>query len=69
MLDTIDSLCNADAHAAEMTYYSEFKTGEVVLELSLERTAGIPTGTAPDIQAHIKRRQNRKPPPSDNLAG
>ncbi len=36
--------------------------------LSIEETAGIPTGLAPDIEAQIQKRRARKPPP-DDLAG
>ncbi len=65
-LDTLDGLFAAEVQGETV----EFFTGGVTEEQrTLEETAGIPTGLAPDIakQVEVRRAKQRKPAP-DNLA-
>ena len=67
----VDGFCDAQAQSQSATLFTgsgEESTAATPKPLSIEETAGIPTGIAPDIEAQINRRRNRKPPP-DNLAG
>lgn len=71
LLDMVDGFCDAQAQSQSATLFTgsgEESTAATPKPLSIEETAGIPTGIAPDIEAQINRRRNRKPPP-DNLAG
>lgn len=68
MLDKMDGICDAEAHSKEIEYFSQPNINPLTDHLTIEESLGIPTGIAPDIQAHIKRRQSRQLPP-DNLAG
>jgi len=74
MLDQLDSLVDSEVMSENVEYYQE--TG--VKQRSLEETAGIPTGVAPDLQAAIERRRagkalspNKRPAatPTGNLPG
>lgn len=66
----VDSLCDSEVQSYNANAFTS--SGEQPTATpkppSIEETAGIPTGIAPDIEAQINRRRNRKPPP-DNLAG
>lgn len=55
MLDQLDSLVDSEVMDGNMQYYSQ----PGVPQRSLEETAGIPTGVAPDIQVQIQRRRAR----------
>lgn len=45
--------------------FSDEQNAGIHKNRSIEETAGIQTGLAPDIEAHLMRRRNRKPPPDD----
>lgn len=53
MLDTLDSLVDAEVMDGNVQYYSQPNQPQ----RPLEETAGIPTGIAPDIQHQIERRR------------
>jgi hypothetical protein len=63
MLDTLDSLVDAEVMDGNVQYYSQPDQAQ----RPLEETAGIPTGIAPDIQHQIEQRRARRPQPADNL--
>ncbi len=68
-LDILDSLTDAEVSGEVADIYAQ---PENQRQQPLERTAGIPTGIAPDIAAQIERRRrnrqagNALPPPSAN---
>lgn len=70
LLDQLDAYCDSEAHEKSMSHFTDKKDkqGETPPPLSRNQTAGVPTGLAPDIEASLQRRKNRKPPP-DDLAG
>jgi len=55
-LDTLDSLINSEVQAENVDYYSKGNKQS----RSLEETAGIPTGIAPDIELQIQGRKSHK---------
>jgi len=66
LLDTIDGFCDAEANSKHLGLITGDADSEATaLLLSVADTAGIPTGLAPDIEAQIQKRRNRKPPPDD----
>ena len=67
-LDTLDGLFESEVQAEVVEHFEGGQTTEQQQQ-SLEATAGIPTGLAPDIhkQIEIRRAKQRKPAP-DNLA-
>jgi len=64
LLDMQDGLCESEEQRKEIALFSS-ESNEISLPTRLEESAGIPTGLAPDIQAHIQKRRLRKPPPDD----
>lgn len=65
-LDTLDGLVAAEVQAETVKHFEGKQPEE---QRSIEETAGIPTGLAPDIhrQVELRRAKQRKPAP-DNLA-
>jgi hypothetical protein len=69
MLDQLDNLVESEVVSENVEY---FQSGGVAGARTVEETAGIPTGTDPDLAAAIERRrarsrksqQTQKPPPS-----
>ena len=55
-LDTLDSLISSEVQAENVDYYSKGNKQS----RSLEETAGIPTGIAPDIELQIQGRKSQK---------
>src|SRR5260370_29331206 len=53
MLDQLDNLVDSEVMSGNIEYYSQPN----VAQRPLEETAGIPTGTAPDIEVQIQRRR------------
>ncbi len=70
LLDMVDSLCDSEVQSYNANSFTGSGEQSTATQKppSIEETAGIPTGIAPDIEAQINRRRNRKPPP-DDLAG
>jgi len=62
-LDTLDGLLESEVHAETVEQFSSDGSGAAAMEtsLTLEQTAGIPTGIAPDIQRQIAQRLKREP--------
>ena len=67
-LDTLDGLFASEVQAEVVKHFEQGETAEQ-RQQTLEVTAGIPTGLAPDIhkQVELRRAKQRKPAP-DNLA-
>jgi hypothetical protein len=67
-LDTLDGLFASEVQAEVVKHFEQGETAEQ-RQQTLEETAGIPTGLAPDIhkQVELRRAKQRKPAP-DNLA-
>jgi|GEM_PF-1543605 len=66
-LDVLDGLFEAEVQAEAVQHFTGGATGQSSeMPLSIEKTAGIPTGLAPDIKKQIARRQNRAPLSADN---
>ena len=55
-LDTLDFLIDSGVQAENVAYYSKGNKQS----RSLEETAGIPTGIAPDIELQIQGRKTQK---------
>ena len=66
-LDTLDGLIAAEVQGETVEFFEGKQPDEQ--QRTLEETAGIPTGLAPDIarQVEVRRAKQRKPAP-DNLA-
>lgn len=65
LLDLQDSLCESEVQSQNVAMFSDEQNAGTRNNRSIEETAGIQTGLAPDIEAHLMRRRNRKPPPDD----
>jgi hypothetical protein len=64
-LDTLDGLFAAEVQAEVVDIFKDGQTAEQKQQ-TLEETAGIPTGLAPDIHRQVElRRAKRKPAPDD----
>jgi hypothetical protein len=64
-LDLMDGLIDAEVRSENVQHFEGSQQEEK--GRSLEETAGIPTGIAPELEAQIAKRKKRAPPP-DNLA-
>lgn len=57
MLDQLDNLVDSEVMSENIDYYAQ---DSIPQARSLEETAGIPTGVAPDLAAAIARKQARR---------
>jgi hypothetical protein len=66
-LDTLDGLIAAEVQGETVKHFESGQTAEAQQQ-SLEETAGIPTGLAPDIhkQVELRRAKQRKPAPDNH---
>jgi hypothetical protein len=60
ILDMLDGIVTNETQSWLMGHYDPAQPGSDP-QRSLEETAGIPTGIAPDISAQVNRRRNRAP--------
>jgi hypothetical protein len=66
-LDTLDGLFAAEVQAEVVEIFKDGQTAEQKQQ-SLEATAGIPTGLAPDIHRQVELRRAKRKSAPDNLA-
>lgn len=66
-LDALEGLFAAEVQAEVVDFFKDGQTAEQ-MQQSLEETAGIPTGLAPDIHRQVELRRAKRKPAPDNLA-
>jgi hypothetical protein len=65
-LDTLDGLVNAEVQEETVKHFQQPQPEQK--QRSLEETAGIATGIAPDIEKQVELRKAKRRPAPDNLA-
>jgi hypothetical protein len=65
LLDLQDTFCDSEVQSQNAAMFSDEQNAGTRNNRSIEETSEIQTGLAPDIEAHLMRRRNRKPPPDD----
>jgi hypothetical protein len=65
-LDTLDGLVNSEVQEENVKHFQQAQPNQK--PRSIEDTAGIPTGIAPDIEKQVALRKAKRQPPPDNLA-
>jgi hypothetical protein len=64
-LDTLDGLITAEVQAETVKFYEGPQPD--VKRRTLEQTAGIPTGVAPDIEKQVELRRAKRTAAPDNI--
>lgn len=62
-LDTLDGLVDSEVQGENVQHFEGAQPEQK--QRSLEETAGIPTGIAPELEVQIQKRRKRKPPADD----